>query len=88
MNFTYADYFGQTPSTGYETLIYDCMIGDSTLFQRADMVETAWSELDSLLQAWGAHPAEDFPNYAAGSWGPEEAVELLRRDGRHWRSTA
>ena len=88
MNFTYADYFGKTPSTGYETLIYDCMVGDSTLFQRADMVETAWAEIDSLLQAWAANPPTDFPNYPAGSWGPKEAEELLRRDGRHWRSTA
>jgi glucose-6-phosphate 1-dehydrogenase len=87
MNFKYADYFGQTPSTGYETLIYDCMIGDSTLFQRADMVETAWAEIDSLLQEWGRERSGDFPNYAAGSWGPEEAEEMLRRDGRHWRST-
>ena len=88
MNFTYADYFGRTPSTGYETLIYDCMIGDSTLFQRADMVEAGWTAIEPLQKAWGAAPPADFPNYAAGSWGPEEAEELLRRDGRHWRSTA
>ena len=88
MNFTYADYFGRTPSTGYETLIYDCMIGDSTLFQRVDMVEAGWSAIEPLQKAWGAARPEDFPNYAAGSWGPEEAEELLRRDGRHWRSTA
>src|SRR6476469_957930 len=87
MNFNYADYFGRTPSTGYETLIYDCMIGDSTLFQRADMVEAGWSAVDPLLETWGARRPEDFPNYAAGSWGPQEAEELLRRDGRHWRST-
>jgi glucose-6-phosphate 1-dehydrogenase len=87
MNFKYADYFGRTPSTGYETLIYDCMIGDSTLFQRADMVEAGWSAIEPLLETWGARRPEDFPNYAAGSWGPQEADELLRRDGRHWRST-
>jgi glucose-6-phosphate 1-dehydrogenase len=87
MNFKYADYFGRTPSTGYETLIYDCMIGDSTLFQRADMVEAGWSAIEPLLETWGARRPEDFPNYAAGSWGPQEAEELLRRDGRHWRST-
>jgi glucose-6-phosphate 1-dehydrogenase len=88
MNFTYADYFGRTPSTGYETLIYDCMIGDSTLFQRADMVQAGWCVVEPLLEVWAARPPEDFPNYSAGSWGPEAAHELLRRDGRHWRSTA
>ena len=54
MNFNYADYFGRTPSTGYETLIYDCMIGDSTLFQRADMVEAGWSVVDPLLESVGS----------------------------------
>jgi glucose-6-phosphate 1-dehydrogenase len=87
MNFNYADYFGRTPSTGYETLLYDCMIGDSTLFQRADMVEAGWSVVQPLIDAWASKPPADFPNYAAGSWGPEEAEELLRRDDRHWRST-
>ena len=87
MNFNYADYFGRTPSTGYETLIYDCMIGDSTLFQRADMVEAGWSVVDPLLRVWAERPPADFPNYAAGSWGPPEADELLRLDGRHWRTT-
>ena len=88
MSFTYADYFGRTPSTGYETLIYDCMIGDSTLFQRADMVEAGWCVIEPLLKAWGSKPPTDFPNYAAGSWGPEAADELICRDGRRWRSTA
>jgi len=88
MNFNYADYFGRTPSTGYETLLYDCMIGDSTLFQRADMVEAGWSVVQPLLDAWASKPPADFPNYSPGSWGPEESEELLRRDGRHWRSTA
>jgi glucose-6-phosphate 1-dehydrogenase len=87
MNFKYADYFGRTPSTGYETLIYDCMIGDSTLYQRADMVEAGWSVVDPLLRVWAERPPTDFPNYAAGTWGPQEADELLRRDGRHWRTT-
>ena len=88
MNFTYADYFGRTPSTGYETLIYDCMTGDSTLFQRADMVEAGWSVVEPLLEAWSSQLPTDFPNYAAGSWGPEDADLLLRRSGRKWRSTA
>ena len=88
MSFNYADYFGRTPSTGYETLIYDCMIGDSTLFQRADMVEAGWSVVQPLLEAWASQRPKDFPNYPAGSWGPEESEELLRRDGRHWRTTS
>jgi glucose-6-phosphate 1-dehydrogenase len=86
MNFEYADYFGSTPSTGYETLLYDCMMGDSTLFQRADMVEAGWAAVQPILDVWNALPARDFSNYAAGSWGPEQANELLRRDGREWRN--
>jgi len=85
MNFEYADYFGTEPSTGYETLLYDCMMGDPTLFQRADMVEAGWSVVQPILDVWTALPPRDFPNYAAGSWGPEAATELLRRDGREWR---
>ena len=69
----------------YETLIYDCMIGDSTLFQRADMVEAGWSVVQPLIEAWGSQKPGDFPNYAAGSWGPEAAEELLHRDGRRWQ---
>ena len=88
MHFNYADYFGRTPSTGYETLLYDCMIGDSTLFQRADMVEAGWCVVQPLLDVWASRPPMDFPNYAPGTWGPEEADKLLERDGRHWRSTA
>ena len=85
MNFQYSDYFGCTPSTGYETLIYDCMLGDPTLFQRADMVEAAWTVVQPVLDVWKALPPRDFPNYAAGTWGPEQADELLRREGREWR---
>jgi glucose-6-phosphate 1-dehydrogenase len=85
MDFQYADYFGTTPSTGYETLIYDCMMGDPTLFQRADMVEAGWAVVQPVLDVWKALPSRDFPNYASGSWGPSQAHELLRRDGREWR---
>jgi glucose-6-phosphate 1-dehydrogenase len=85
MNFEYADYFGTEPSTGYETLLYDCMMGDPTLFQRADMVEAGWSVVQPILDVWTPLPPRDFPNYAAGTWGPEQAMELLRRDGREWR---
>ncbi|HKC10453.1 MAG TPA: glucose-6-phosphate dehydrogenase [Vicinamibacteria bacterium] len=85
MNFKYTDYFGSTPSTGYERLLYDCMIGDATLFQRADMVEAGWNVITPLLDVWKALQPRSFPNYPAGSWGPKEADELLARDGREWR---
>jgi glucose-6-phosphate 1-dehydrogenase len=86
MDFHYTDYFGTTPSTGYETLLYDCMIGDATLFQRADNVEVGWSVVTPILDVWKALPPRSFPNYAAGTWGPKEADELLLRDGRQWRN--
>jgi glucose-6-phosphate 1-dehydrogenase len=85
MSFNYKDYFGSTPSTGYERLIYDCMNGDQTLFQRADMVEAGWAVVDPILDVWQALSPRTFPNYAAGTWGPKEADELLARDGRQWR---
>ncbi|HTU35284.1 MAG TPA: glucose-6-phosphate dehydrogenase [Candidatus Acidoferrum sp.] len=88
MNFQYSDYFGSTPSTGYETLLYDCMMGDETLFQRADMVEAGWAVVQPVLDVWKALPPRDFPNYPAGSWGPPQAEELLRREGREWRDPA
>jgi glucose-6-phosphate 1-dehydrogenase len=86
MNFEYADYFGTQPSTGYERLLHDCMIGDATLFQRADMVEAGWCVVSPALDVWKALPPRNFPNYPAGTWGPKEADELLERDGRHWRN--
>jgi len=85
MDFKYTDYFGAEPSTGYERLLYDGMIGDATLFQRADMVEAGWSVVEPILDVWKALPPRSFPNYAAGSWGPKEADELIKRDGRTWR---
>jgi len=86
MNFNYVDYFGSKPSTGYERLLYDCMIGDATLFQRADMVEAGWAVITPVLDVWKALPPRSFPNYAAGSWGPKEADDLLAHDGRAWRA--
>jgi len=84
MDFSYAKRFGSTHSTGYERLIYDCMAGDATLFQRADMVEAAWGVVQPVLDVWQALPPRNFPNYPAGSWGPREADDLLARDERHW----
>jgi glucose-6-phosphate 1-dehydrogenase len=86
MDFNYVDYFGSTPSTGYETLLYDCMTGDATLFQRADMVEAGWSVIDPILSVWGSERPETLPDYPAGSWGPREADELLAREAREWRT--
>lgn len=88
MEFDYAERFGATPSTGYETLVYDCMCGDPTLFHRADSVDAGWRVVQPMLDVWKALPARDFPNYAAGTWGPDEATELLSRGGRQWRNGA
>ena len=86
MEFKYSETFGATTSTGYETLIYDCIKGDATLFQRADMVEMGWEIVQPLLESWSAQPASELPGYAAGSWGPRESDELLAREGRSWRA--
>jgi glucose-6-phosphate 1-dehydrogenase len=85
MDFSYRDYFEPIASVGYETLIYDCLIGDATLFQRADTVEAAWCGVQGLLDAWAKRPDVEFPNYAAGSTGPDAADKLIARDGRLWR---
>jgi glucose-6-phosphate 1-dehydrogenase len=85
MSFEYSRYFGTDAYTGYEVLLYDCMIGDATLFQRADMVEAGWKVVDPVLDVWRALPPRKFPNYASGTWGPSEADQLLERDGRKWR---
>jgi glucose-6-phosphate 1-dehydrogenase len=84
MDFSYSDYFEPLTAVGYETLIYDCLIGDAMLFQRADTVEAAWCAVQPVLDAWAARPPGDFPNYAAGSSGPKAADQLLARDGHAW----
>ena len=81
MGFKYADFFKNQPNVGYETLLYDCMTGDATLFQRADNIEAGWAAVEPLLEAWKTAPVED---YAAGTPGPKAADDLLARDGRHW----
>ena len=85
MDFAYKTYFKTAPNTGYETLLYDCMIGDATLFQRADNIEAGWQAVQPILDAWANNSPRDFPNYAAGGTGPVAADELLTRDGRAWR---
>jgi len=86
MSFEYSKYFGADAYTGYEVLLYDCMIGDATLFQRADMVEAGWTVVDPMLDVWRALPPRKFPNYASGSWGPADADQLMQHDGRKWRT--
>ncbi len=88
MTFKYQDYFDATPSTGYETLIYDCMIGDAILFQRADGIEAGWRAVQPFLDAWRDAGAHGLTVYKAGTEGPTEADQLLARDGRHWRPIA
>ena len=85
MKFRYKDYFKAEPSTGYETLIYDCMIGDNILFQRAESVEAGWQAVQPFLDAWKKAGTKGLELYKAGSEGPACAEELLRRDGRSWR---
>jgi glucose-6-phosphate 1-dehydrogenase len=85
MDFKYSDYFGAAPRTGYETLLYDVMTGDATLFQRADNVEAGWRVVQPVVDFWQSNAPEDFPNYAAGSQGPRSGDELLAKDGRSWR---
>jgi glucose-6-phosphate 1-dehydrogenase len=85
MKFRYKDYFKAEPATGYETLIYDCMIGDNILFQRADSVEAGWQAVQPFLDAWKNAGKDGLKTYKPGSEGPTEAEELLTRDGRSWR---
>ena len=82
MDFAYRDYFAPLASVGYETLIYDCLVGDATLFQRADTVEAAWCAVQGLLDAaWARASVDDFPNYAAGSAGPAAADRSTHASG-------
>ena len=86
MNFAYKDWFPAQQNVGYETLLYDVMIGDQTLFQRADQVEEAWRIVGTVLDHWGKTTPDDFPNYTSGTAGPVAADAMLARDGeRAWR---
>ncbi|HEV2581749.1 MAG TPA: glucose-6-phosphate dehydrogenase [Ktedonobacteraceae bacterium] len=83
MDFTYSTAFGIQSPEAYERLLADAMIGDSTLFIRRDEVEASWRIVDSIINGWKQMPAHVFP-YAAGTWGPKEAEDLIERDGRQW----
>ena len=85
LHFTYREAFQTSPPEAYETLLLDIMRGDATLFMRADQVEAAWSIVMPILTAWEESPPVDFPNYPAGTWGPESAEVLIARDGRSWQ---
>jgi glucose-6-phosphate 1-dehydrogenase len=85
MDFRYGTSFGTEPPEAYERLIVDCMIGDATLFARADEVEAAWALMDPILAVWAEHRPGDFPNYESGTWGPASAAKLFAREGRGWR---
>jgi len=87
LEFDYNQFGDRQPTTGYEKLLYDCMVGDSSLFHRSDMVEAAWIAASPILEAWNNNPATDFPNYAPGTWGPDAARKLIERDNHHWWSS-
>jgi glucose-6-phosphate 1-dehydrogenase len=85
MDFTYGSAFSVDAPEAYETLILDALQGDQSLFTRADEVEEAWSIVDPIIDAWAQSGPPDFPNYEAGTWGPEASDELLAREGKRWR---
>jgi len=84
MDFCYEDFFGKSAKTGYETLLFDCMIGDPTLFKTAAAVDAGWEIVQPVLDLWAHEKPTDFPNYESGSWGPQAATDLLARDNRRW----
>ena len=85
MDFTYGTAFSTDAPEAYETLILDAMLGDQSLFTRADEVEAAWAIVNPIHDAWVEGAAPEFPDYQAGTWGPEAGDELIERDGRRWR---
>jgi glucose-6-phosphate 1-dehydrogenase len=88
MHFDYAEAFGiQHPPRAYAWLLNDVMRGDQTLFARSDWILEAWRVVDPVIAQWENVQPPSYPNYAAGSWGPESANELIRRDGRQWRES-
>lgn len=84
MRFDYREAFEAARATGYEVMLYSCMLGDQMLFSRTDLVENAWRIAQPILDAWSSTPADEFPNFPAGSWGPKAAYDLIERDGRKW----
>ena len=87
MIFDYDDCSTQTPEA-YETLLQDAMQGDTTLFMRSDQVVEAWDVITPILEAWETRESLDFPNYAAGTWGPENSEALIAKQGHVWSLNA
>lgn len=85
MDFLYGSSFGRQSPEAYERLLLDVMLGDSTLFTRKDEVEAEWSIVTPILEAWQNEQPPTFPNYEAGTWGPQCAIDLIEREGRSWR---
>jgi glucose-6-phosphate 1-dehydrogenase len=85
MDFLYGSSFTRQSPEAYERLLLDVMMGDSTLFTRKDEVEAEWAIITPILEAWKKQAAPKFPNYEAGTWGPQAAVSLVERDGHMWR---
>jgi len=88
MQFRYSEAFQTSPPEAYETLLLDVMLGDATLFMRADQVESAWKVVAPVLDTWSSTKPSEFPNYSAGSWGPGSAEKLISQDGRSWLQPA
>ncbi len=84
MVFSYSDVYEGGEPEAYETLLEDIIEGNPTLFMRADQVEAAWKVIMPILETWEMRAPVDFPNYAPGSWGPEDAEALIAQDGHHW----
>ncbi len=84
LDFSYNEFGESTAATGYETLLYDCMIGDMTLFHRYDSVDASWRIVNPILDVWQALHPRDFPNYASGTWGPEASDRLVAKTGHAW----
>jgi len=85
MDFHYGSYFGKSPPEAYERLIWECILGDSTLFARTDEVARSWKLFTPILENWAANKPEGFPNYESGTWGPKTADEMIARDQKSWR---
>ncbi len=88
MRFGYKETFHASPPEAYETLLLDALLGDQSQFMRSEQLQEAWGIIDPILEVWQSVPPLDFPNYRAGTWGPEAAEVLIARDGRSWQSPA
>lgn len=86
MDFDYEESFQASPPDGYASLLFDCLRGDQTNYKHRDEIQSSWNACQPILDYWDQHPAEDLPNYNAGTWGPSAADVMMARDGRYWRN--